>query len=426
MKSKRVFITGMGVVAPNGVGIKEFSDSLFTAKSGIRKVDELEKLGFNCQVGGICPVNFDNLIKRIPALSISNISRSTFLALTACLEALENSGLLSNYDLENTNDLEIIIGSTIGSGDLWGDKIIPMVNSNKHLQLGSSAFEQVINSSPVAMIAGFLGISGRTISTSLACASGTEAIIDAANKIRRGDKKIIIAGGVEPYSKYYWATMDAMRITNPNYNHTPTLASRPMSETARGFVPAEGSAILILEAYEHALNRGAPLMAEIAGGYINCGGQRNGGSMTASNIAKLEECLTLAIKDAGIKPKDLDYISGHLTSTKSDPIEIEAWVNILSLAPDDFPFINSTKSLIGHSLGACGAIETVASVIQMNNRFIHASINCEDVHPRILKCIKPEKIAHQRIDNTEIHYIAKANFGFGDVNACLIIKNPNE
>jgi len=423
---KRVVITGMGVVAPNGVGVNNFAESLFYARSGIKKIDELEELNFKCQVGGICSVDFKKAVDLFPEMNIPFISRSTIMAVTACKEALENAGLLFKYDFSSTHDYDIIIGSSIGPADLWGDKIIPMVNEKKHLRFGSYVLGQINNLSPVAMISGIWGISGRILSTSYACASGTEAIIEASNRIKNGKCKIVIAGGVDPYSKYYWATMDAMRVTNPNFNHDPKQASRPMSSSAKGFIPAEGSAIFIIEEYKHAIERNAPILAEIVGSHLNCGGQRNGGSMFAINFKKLTECLTLAIKDAGIKPEEIDYISGHLTATKYDPIEIEAWVNTLGLKKENFPMINSTKSLIGHTIGASGAIEIVASIIQMSNSFIHASINCEDTHPKILEFITSGSIPHQRIDNKTIKYLAKANFGFGDVNACLILKNPRD
>jgi len=423
---KRVVITGMGIVAPNGTGISDFQQSLIASKSGISKINELAESGFNCQVGGLCDFESNLIKKRFNRLNIPIISRSTLLLAQACTEAMENSGLLKNYDFESTHEYDVIIGSTIGAGDLWGNTIVPQVDKGKHLRLGSFAFEQIINSSPAAMISGIFGFTGRVISNSLACASSTEAIIEAAKSIISGGKKIVIAGGVEPYSKYYWATMDSMRITNPNHNNAPETASRPMSETARGFIPAEGSAVLILEEYEHATKRNAHIFAEYSGGFVNCGGQKNGGSMTAANKSSLIQCLSNAIADAGINSSQINYISGHLTGTKSDPLEIEAWVEALCLSSGKFPYINSTKSLIGHSIGACGAIETIASIIQMNHNFIHASVNCDDLHPEILKIIPAKKVARRYIHDIRINYLAKANFGFGDVNACIILKNFDE
>lgn len=419
---KRVVITGMGIISPNASNIKEFTEVLKLGKSGIQFIPELQKLGFRCQVGGICKLDEHNLLKKYPNLNLPNISRSTKLLIHATNEAINNSKL-------NINDFEladIIIGSTISSSDLWGDKIINYTDNSKHLKLGSTAFEQIIASSPAAMLSGILGTKARVISNSLACASSTESIIEAYKRIKKSENKLIIAGGVEPYSKYYWATMDAMKITNPYHNDNPEKASRPMSESARGFVPAEGAAIVILEEYEQALNRNAKIYAEIIGEHINCGGQQNGGSMTASNYKELKNCIKTSIYNSAIQPKQIDYISGHLTGTKADPIEIKAWKDSLNLENDNFPYINSTKSLIGHSIGACGAIEIIACMIQMQSNFIHSSINCEDIHPEIEKIIDISKIPQKNIENIKINYAISSNFGFGDVNASIVLKNLYE
>ncbi len=424
MKKRRAVITGMGIVAPNGTGIKEFGSSLRSSSSGITWIKELSDLNFNCQVGGLCKIENSSIKEKYQELNIPIISRSTLLLTESCLEALKDAGL-SGKDNHLVKNADIIIGSVVGPADIWGEKVIDYVDKGKHLKLGSYAFEQIINSSPAAMLSGLLGTTGRVISNSLACASSTESIIEAANKIRFENKDIIIAGGVEAYSKYYWATMDAMRITCSNFNNEPEKASRPMSASARGFIPAEGSAVLIIEEYEHAKARNAHIYAEIAGSNVNCGGQRNGGSMTASNFEQLERCLSGAISDAGINPEAIDYISGHLTGTKADVSEIKAWKNLM---PDGnlFPYINSVKSLIGHTLGACGAIEVIAIVIQMKENYIHGTSNCEDLNPEIENLISREKVPEEAVYNFRINYAAKANFGFGDVNACLILKNLNE
>lgn len=424
--NKRAVITGMGVVSPNGTGTKNFLDSLINSVSGIKRIDELTRDGFRCQIGGICDIDEENLKNKFPSLNIPIISRSTLLLAHAAEEAIENAALKIGSDLFSEINPDIIIGSTIGSADLWGEKIIPFTDKSKHLRLGSYAFEQIINSSPAAMLSGILGTTGRVISNSLACASSTEAIVEAWSRVKNGDKKMIIAGGVEPYSKYYWATMDAMKVTNPNHNETPEKGSRPMSASARGFIPAEASGVLIIEEYKHAVKRKAPIFAEIVSGHVNSGGQKNGGSMTAANYEELKYCLSQAINNAGISPNEINYISGHLTGTKADPTEIKAWKEVLICSKQEFPFINSTKSLIGHSIGACGAVETIASILQMKHNFIHASVNCEDLHPEIENKISKNKIALKRIDNYKINYAAKANFGFGDVNSCIILKNIYE
>lgn len=427
MKRKRVVITGIGVVAPNASNCIEFTDALFHSKSGITTTPDAIENKLNCTVGGHSIVNLGKLFNTFPTLNIPIISRSTLLLAQACHEALGNANLLdNNKDLRCSKNIDIIVGSTIGSSDLWGNKIVKLVDSKKHLRLGSFAFEQIINSSPASMISGLFKTTGRVMSTSLACASSTEAIAEATNKIRYENKEIVIAGGVDPYSLYYWATMDAMRITNTQSNSNPEKASRPMSATAAGFVPAEGSGVLVIEEYNHAKARNATIYAELVGAHVNSGGQDNGGSMTSSNPAQLERCISEAISDSMIDRNDIDYISGHLTGTKADLEEIKVWKRVLGNDVSHFPYINSTKSLIGHTLGACGAIETIAAIIQAKNKFIHASTNSEDIKESILEQIPRNSIVQKRIDNIDINYFAKANYGFGDVNACLILKNIDE
>ena len=195
-----------------------------------------------------------------------------------------------------------------------------------------------------------------------------------------------------------------------------------MSAAASGFVPSCGAAIMILEEYDLAISRGAKIYAEIAGGFINSGGQRNGGSMTAPSSEGVIKCIKGALSDGGTKPEEIDFISGHLSSTMADPLEVANWANALNRSGKDFPYINSTKSLIGHAIGAAGALETVASVIQMHEKFLHPSINCEDLHPEISKLIDEKRIVRSLIKDINVNCVAKASFGFGDVNSCLILK----
>jgi 3-oxoacyl-(acyl-carrier-protein) synthase len=204
------------------------------------------------------------------------------------------------------------------------------------------------------------------------------------------------------------------------FNDAPEKASRPLSATASGFVPGSGGAILIIEDLETAQERGARIYAEVLGGYVNCGGHRMGGSMTAPNPEGVKRCIQQAIADAGVSPRDIDAINGHLTATYADPVEVKNWALALERTPADFPYINSTKSLIGHSLGAAGAIECVAVILQLHRGFIHPSVNCEDVHPDIAEF--SERIPRECLNVPDLKIIAKAGFGFGDVNSCLIFK----
>jgi 3-oxoacyl-(acyl-carrier-protein) synthase len=286
--------------------------------------------------------------------------------------------------------------------------------------LGSRVVEQVMNSGTSARISGLIGAGNQVTSNSAACSTGNEAIIDAHWRIRMGLAKRMVAGGSEGASPYIWGGFDAMRVMSRKFNDNPTAGSRPMSATACGFVPGSGGAMLVLEDLETALARGARIYAEIIGGYVNCGGQRMGGSMTAPNPEGVKRCIRGAVADAGINPAEVDAVNGHLTATYADPMEVRNWAEALERTPENFPYIQSTKSLIGHCLGAAGAIESVASVLQIYKGFLHPSINCEDVHPDIE--MFAQKIPQKCLEIPQLKIFAKAGFGFGDVNSCIIFK----
>lgn len=193
-----------------------------------------------------------------------------------------------------------------------------------------------------------------------------------------------------------------------------------MSASACGFVPGSGGAVLLVEELESARERGARIYAEVLGGAVNCGGHRMGGSITAPNPEGVNRCIRMALADAGIDPGEIDAINGHLTATFADPVEVHNWSKALGRGPKDFPYIQSTKSLVGHCLGAAGAVECVAVALQLHRGFLHPSINCEDVHPDIAAFAG--KIPQSCIENPGLRVMAKAGFGFGDVNSCIIFK----
>ena len=276
-----------------------------------------------------------------------------------------------------------------------------------------------------AYLSGILATGNLCTSNSNACSTGAEAVLMGFEHIRQGKAKRMMVGSTEGYSPYYWAAFDALRVTATNFNDLPTKASRPMSGSADGMVPACGAGILILEELEFALSRNANIYAEIAGGFLNCGGQRNGGTMTAPSPEGVIRCITQALKDANISADKIDCISGHLSSTMADPIEIKNWTLALQRKGKSFPYINSLKSMTGHCLGATGAIETIAAVLELKEQFIHPSINCEDIHPEIAELIDGNRIPQTIIKNAEINYLAKTSFGFGDVNACMILNKYN-
>jgi 3-oxoacyl-(acyl-carrier-protein) synthase len=194
-----------------------------------------------------------------------------------------------------------------------------------------------------------------------------------------------------------------------------------MSASAAGFVPGSGAGALVLESMDSALARGATVYAEVMGGAVNSGGQRGNGSMTSPNSEAVQRCIIDALADSGVDKREVDVINGHLTATSKDVEEISNWSRALERSGMDFPFINSTKSLVGHCLAAAGSVESVASVLQFKNEEVYGNINCNDIHPGILELVDKTKIPIKTFSYSP-KIIAKASFGFGDVNACIIFK----
>ena len=418
----RVVITGMGVVAPNGHGLDAFGRAIREGRSGIRYLPRAGELNFGCQVAGV-PEGFEEIREQyFDKNELSALNDNVGFASIAAIDTWRDGGFpVPEADDEAVDwDAGVIAGSGIGGMDTIAEMLVPVVNDGKTRRLGSRIVEQVMNSATSAKIAGLLALGNQVTSNSSACSTGNEAIIEGTSRIRNGLAKRMLAGGSEGASPYIWAGFDAMRVLSRKFNDRPLEASRPMSASAAGFVPGAGGAFLLLEELESALERGARIYAEVLGGMVNCGGQRMGGTMTAPNPKGVIRSIQGAIADAGISPRQIDLINGHLTATTADPGEVKNWSVALERGPENFPWINSTKSMIGHCLGATGAIECVAVVLQLRDGFIHPSINCEDVHPEIA-CYEGS-IPHATVEFPDLKIAIKAGFGFGDVNSCLVFK----
>ena len=419
---KRVVITGMGVVAPNGHGLVRFEEALREGRSGIRFIPELAELNFSCQVAGV-PEDFDRIRNEyFDHEKLLSINDNIGYASVSAIDAWRDAGFDVPEGEEDHVDWDTgaIIGSGVGGIDTIAKKVVPMINEGRVRRLGSRIVEQVMNSGTSARIAGLLALGNQVTSNSSACSTGNEAIVDGLQRIRMGLAKRMLVGGSEGASPYIWGGFDAMRVICRKFNEDPEKASRPMSATAGGFVPGSGGGVLVIEELSSALARGARIYGEILGGAVNCGGHRTGGSMTAPNPDGVKRCIRQAIADAGISPHDIDAVNGHLTATYADPMEVRNWAQALERTPDDFPYINATKSLVGHCLGAAGAVECVAVALQLDRGFLHPSVNTEDVHPEIAAFSK--SIPQECLEVPDMKIIAKAGFGFGDVNSCIIFK----
>lgn len=417
----RVVVTGLGIVAPNGVGLETFTKAIKNGVSGIKHNPELERLQFSCQISGTPEISEELKRNYFTELELRNFNSTGILyGVIAGIDAWKDAGL----KIENNENPDWDSGTIFGTGTSGIEKFresIYKIDAFETRKLGSTVVQQTMNSGVSAYLGGKLGLGNCVTTNSSACTTGTESILMAFDRIQSGKAKRILAGSTSDSGPYIWGGFDALKVCTYKHNESPQKGSRPMSETASGFVPGSGSGAFVLEDLETALARNAKIYCEVLGGNINSGGQRGFGTMTAPNPVAVKKCITDAIADAGIKADEIDTINGHLTATTKDSLEIQNWSEALNLKGTDFPEINSLKSMVGHCLSASGSIESVAAILQLHHSFIFPNINCEDYNPEITAIIDKNKIPQQLIER-ELNIVAKASFGFGDVNGCVIFK----
>lgn len=419
--SIRVVITGLGVVAPNGVGLQAFTKAIKSGTSGITYHQHLKDKGFSCCIGGIPEVSEEKKAEYLTPLQLRGFQSTSILyGCMAGIDAWKDAGFSVNENSALDYDSGLIFGTGTSGIEKFREAIYK-IDDQKVRRLGSTSVVQTMASGVSAYLGGILGLGNQVTTNSSACTTGTEALLLGFERIKNGKAKRMLVGSSSDSSLYTWGGFDAMRVMSYKHNESPKKGSRPMSESASGFVPGSGAGALVLESLESALARKATIYAEVLGGNINSGGQRNGGTLTAPNAEAVQKCIRDAILDAKISAADIDVINGHLTATSKDALEIENWTKALQRTGSNFPHINSLKSMVGHCLASAGAIECVASVLQIKEQFVFPNINCGDVHPAISAFISVDKIPIQMI-HKNIDVLAKASFGFGDVNACILFK----
>ena len=417
----RVVITGMGVVAPNAIGLKNFLEAIKHGKSGIKFHQKLRDLKFSCCIGGVPSVTEELKSQYLTPLQLRGFDSTGILyGCIAGIDAWKDAG----FEIDKNSPIDYGSGMVFGTGTSGTEKFreaIYKLDNKKVKRLGSTVVLQTMASGISAYLGGILGLGNQVTTNSSACTTGTEALLMGFERVQSGKASRMLVGSCSDDGAYIWGGFDAMRVMTYKHNDTPTKGSKPMDAEASGFVPGSGSGALVLESLETALKRRATIYAEVLGGNINSGGQRNGGTLTAPNSEAVQKCIVDALKDANIKSNEIDAINGHLTATTKDIHEIESWTKALQRKGKEFPMINSLKSMTGHCLAAAGSIENVATVLQLKHQFIFPNINCNKVHPDILNLIEKEKIPTKLL-NKKLNIIAKASFGFGDVNGCVIFK----
>ena len=417
----RVVITGMGVVAPNAIGLDNFLEAIQEGKSGITFHQKLRDLQFSCCIGGIPSISEELKSQYLNTLQLRGFDSAGILyGCIAGMDAWKDAGFKIDKNSPPDHDSGMIFGTgTSGIGKFR--EAIYKIDDQKVKRLGSTVVVQTMASGISAYLGGILGLGNQVTTNSSACTTGTEALLMGFERVQYGKASRMLVGSCSDDGPYVWGGFDAMRVMTYKHNETPKKGSKPMSAQASGFVPGSGAGALVLESLESAMERKATIYAEVLGGNINSGGQRNGGTLTAPNPEAVQKCIVDAMKNANIKSTEIDAINGHLTATIKDPQEIENWTKALERKGKEFPIINSLKSMVGHCLAAAGAIENVATVLQLKHQFIFPNINCNEVHQDILNLISKEKIPTKLL-RKKINIIAKASFGFGDVNGCIIFK----
>ena len=407
---RRVVVTGLGVVAPNGIGKDEFWKSLKEGKSGINKITRFDASTYSCKVAGEVD-NFDPLDYMDPKTA-RRMDRFSQFALTCAKLAVEDAGIkLGDSILKNAS---VVVGSAIGG--------IPMAE-NQHGLFLEKGIKRV---SPYLAISLFTGAASSQVSIALgikgysnviggACAAGTDAVGYAFDIIRKGETAMVIAGGTEaplaPLAFGAFCVINALSTINGN----PARASRPFDAERNGFVMSEGAGIVVLEELGHALDRGAHIYAEIIGyGTTYDSFHMVKPSPDGEQAAKAVE---MSLKDAEILPDEIDCINAHGTSTPlNDKVETDVVKAIFGERAYNLP-ISATKSMTGHTLGAAGSIEIIASVLSIEDQFLHPTINYDYPDPDCDLDYVPNLGR-----KSEINYLLTNSYGFGGKNSALILK----
>lgn len=406
---KRVVVTGMGVVTTLGIGVDEFWKSLVEGKCGIKALTRLNADDFPCKV--VAQIDNFEPTDYLDKKEAKRMDRFTHFAMVSAKFAYEMSGL--DMEKEDAERVGVIIGSGIGGIETLEEQM-DVIKTKGPGRVSPFFIPMMIANMASGRVAIEYGAKGFNECVCTACATGTNAIGDAYKVIQRGDADIIFTGGSEaPITPLSFAGFCSAKTmsTNPD----PLTASRPFDAERNGFVMGEGSGVIILEEYEHALARGANILAEIIG--YGCTDDAFHITAPADGAEGGARCMKKAIEDAGITTTDIGYINAHGTSTElNDKNETAAIKSIFGESADKVA-VSSTKSMTGHLLGAAGAIEAIACIKALMEGEIPPTINLENPDPECDLDYVPNKARKQ-----EIEYAMSNSFGFGGHNAVLIFK----
>ncbi|MBF0489053.1 MAG: beta-ketoacyl-ACP synthase II [Candidatus Omnitrophica bacterium] len=408
MQKRRVVITGLGVVACNGIGKEDFWKANIEGRSGIDVITAFDHQDFDCHIAG----EVKNFVpsQYMPSQVVSKVDRFVHFGLAASKMAIDDSRL--DMTQEDKYRVGVVMGSGLGGCIFHEEQMIAAFDKGAHRMNPLCVPKITPNavSSHIAIVNGFFG---HNMVISTACASGTQAIGEALRKIQCSDLDVCITGGVEAsLTRFTFGAYCSLRVISKGKG-LPSEASRPFDRLRDGFVLAEGGGVLILEELEHALKRNAHIYAEVTGYAGNSGAYHI--VMPDPEGQDATRAMAGAVKDAALKPEDIDYINAHATSTSAnDQAETKAIKNVFGERAYQIP-VSSTKSMIGHSIGAAGGIEGVVCALTIENQFIPPTINYQEKDPAC-----DLDYVSNKGRSAKINHVLSNSFGFGNCNACLV------
>ncbi|NWF76712.1 MAG: beta-ketoacyl-ACP synthase II [Nitrospirae bacterium] len=414
MDKRRVVITGMGMITPLGIGVKESWDALLSGKSGIRRITKFDASQFPTQIAG--EVEGFNPEDYIEIKEIKKMDRFIHLAIAASTMAMSDSGI--KITQQNADRVGVLVGSGIG-GLHTIEHYHSIVLTKGPRKITPFFIPMLVINLAAGQISIRFGAKGPNSAVSTACATGSHAIGDAFKIIQRGDADVMIAGGAEsvitPLGIGGFCAMKALSTRN----EAPAKASRPFDVDRDGFVMGEGAGILILEALENAIDRGAKIYAELMGYGMTADAYHiTAPSPDGEGAAK---CMEMALRDGGIDYSEVNYINAHGTSTKhGDELENKAIKKVFG----DYAYklvVSSTKSMTGHLLGAAGGVEAVITALSIYNDIVPPTINLDNPDPECDLDYVPHFAK-----SIPVRYALTNSFGFGGTNACLLFKKFEE
>ena len=401
----RVVITGMGIYSCIGQDLETVLESLKSGRSGVGIDPAREEMGFRSYLTGILPK--PDLTKRLDRRKRLSMSEEATYAYLATEEALKNAGIDDAF--LNSREVGILYGNDSSAQAVIDG--VDIIREKKNTTLvGSGSVFQSMNSTVSMNLSVIYRLKGINLTIAGACASGSHAIGMGYIMIKNGLQDCIICGGAQEVNAYAVSSFDGLNAFSVR-NDKPQAASRPFDAERDGLVPSGGAASLVLESYESAIKRGAPILAEITA----YGFSSNGDHISVPNIDGPRRSLEMALKQACLNPSDIQYINAHATSTPvGDFNEAKA---ISEVFGDLRPYVGSTKSMTGHEMWMAGASEVVYSILMMQNSFIAPTINFENPDEA------SEKLnINNKIVNFEFETFLSNSFGFGGTNSSLIIK----